>query len=56
MLALLLVPGTPAATRGGSVRPNYVSLSEWARANGHQVNERGRVAAGIVEAYDKAHA
>jgi N-acetylmuramoyl-L-alanine amidase len=33
MLALLLAPGTPAATRGGYVRPNYVSLSEWARAN-----------------------
>src|SRR4051812_34551298 len=33
MLALLLVPWSPAATRGGVVRPNYVSLSEWARAN-----------------------
>jgi N-acetylmuramoyl-L-alanine amidase len=33
VLALLLVPGTPAATRGGYVRPNYVSLSEWAHAN-----------------------
>ena len=31
-------------------------IREWARATGHQVNERGRVAAGIVEAYDKAHA
>ena len=33
VLALLLVPWTPAATRGGYIRPNYVSLSEWARAN-----------------------
>jgi hypothetical protein len=31
-------------------------IREWARANGHQVNERGRVAAGIVAAYEAAHA
>ena len=33
VLALLLAPWTPAATRGDYVRPNYVSLGEWARAN-----------------------
>jgi N-acetylmuramoyl-L-alanine amidase len=33
MITLFLAPGTPAATRGRSVRPNYVSLGEWARAN-----------------------
>jgi N-acetylmuramoyl-L-alanine amidase len=33
MLALLLAPWTFAAAHGGSPRPNYVSLSEWARAN-----------------------
>ncbi len=33
VLALLLAPWLQAAPRGGYVRPNYVSLSEWARAN-----------------------
>ncbi len=31
-------------------------IREWARSNGHPVNERGRIPATIVEAYDKAHA
>ncbi|MGZ4611125.1 MAG: histone-like nucleoid-structuring protein Lsr2 [Actinomycetes bacterium] len=31
-------------------------IREWARANGHQVNERGRIAADVVAAYDNAHA
>ena len=30
-------------------------IREWARANGHKVNERGRISATVVEAYDKAH-
>lgn len=30
-------------------------IREWARSNGHKVNERGRIPATIVEAYDKAH-
>jgi N-acetylmuramoyl-L-alanine amidase len=33
VLALLLAPWMHGAPRGGNVRPNYVSLSEWARAN-----------------------
>lgn len=31
-------------------------IREWARANGHQVNERGRIAATVADAYAKAHA
>ena len=31
-------------------------IREWARTNGHKVNERGRIPATVVEAYDKAHA
>ncbi len=30
-------------------------IREWARANGHKVNERGRIPATVAEAYDKAH-
>lgn len=33
VLTLLLAPWLPAATRGGYIRPNYISLGEWARAN-----------------------
>src|SRR5690349_14384123 len=39
--------------RGGDNRT--AQIREWARANGHQVNERGRIPATVVEAYDKAH-
>jgi Lsr2 len=42
--------------RRGTGDNRTAQIREWARANGHQVNERGRVAAGIVAAYDKAHA
>ena len=31
-------------------------IREWARSNGHKVNERGRIAATVVDAYEKAHA
>ncbi len=31
-------------------------IREWARSNGHAVNERGRIPATVVEAYEKAHA
>ena len=44
--------GRRAGRRGGRTP----EIREWARANGFPVNERGRIAAHIVEAYDKAHA
>jgi hypothetical protein len=54
------VGGRSSAGRGRGRRSSgdnrTAQIREWARANGHQVNERGRVAAGIVAAYDKAHA
>lgn len=30
-------------------------VREWARQNGHDVSERGRVKASVIEAYDAAH-
>ena len=39
--------------RGGDSRT--AEIREWARKNGHKVNERGRIPAAVVEAYDKAH-
>jgi hypothetical protein len=54
------VGGRSSAGRGrarrGSGDNRTAQIREWARANGHQVNERGRVAAGIVAAYNAAHA
>lgn len=40
--------------RGGDNRT--AQIRKWARSNGHQVNERGRIAATVVQAYEKAHA
>ena len=46
--------GTGTSRRkGGDNRT--AQIREWARANGHAVNERGRIPATVVEAYDKAH-
>ncbi|MEU5281148.1 Lsr2 family protein [Streptomyces asoensis] len=35
--------------------PSAEEVRVWARENGHQVNDRGRVPASIREAYEKAH-
>lgn len=35
---------------------NSGPIREWAKANGHNVNDRGRIPAEIREAYEKAHA
>ena len=43
----------PAATT--SSRRDLSAVRAWARANGHQVSDRGRVSAAVQEAYDKAH-
>ena len=40
-------------SRGGS--NEVAEIREWARKNGHQVNERGRIPAPIRAAYDAAH-
>lgn len=55
----------PAPTRGrpaskktqvpGKGREYLTSVRKWARANGYELSDRGRVAAEIQEAYEKAH-
>jgi len=52
--------GSRSARRRGSAggaakRNDLASVREWARANGHQVSDRGRISAEIQAAYDKAH-
>lgn len=41
-----------AASSGG---PSAKEIREWARSNGYDVPDRGRVAADVREAYDAAH-
>jgi hypothetical protein len=49
--------GGASAARAGSPakRTDLAEIREWAKANGHEVSERGRIAGAVVEAYDAAH-
>ena len=40
-------------SRGGAT--NAAAVREWARANGYEVSDRGRVPADVKAAYDAAH-
>jgi Lsr2 len=42
-----------SAQRGG--RHDLGEVRAWARANGHDVSDRGRISAAVTEAYDAAH-
>jgi nucleoid-associated protein Lsr2 len=46
--------GRGRAGRGTGSRT--AQIRAWARDTGHKVNERGRIPADVVEAYEKAHA
>lgn len=39
----------------GARRKDVSAVREWARQNGHDVSERGRIPAAVQEAYDKAN-
>lgn len=41
--------------RRGSGDNRTAEIRQWARSNGHAVNERGRIPATVVEAYEKAN-
>jgi hypothetical protein len=43
------------AVRGPSSGVDTAQVREWARANGHEVSERGRVSKKIIEAYVSAN-
>jgi hypothetical protein len=45
--------GRPGGT-GPRRRRDLQAIRDWARANGHEVSDRGRVSASIVEAYEAA--
>lgn len=48
--------GRRSPTRGtGGRRTDTRAVREWARGHGHEVSDRGRIPASVVEAYDAAH-
>lgn len=42
-------------SNGKSSPEQLAAIREWARKNGHEVADRGRIKADIVEAFDSAH-
>ena len=44
-----------AGASAGQRRGDLSAVRQWARKNGHQVSDRGRISADILAAYDKAH-
>ena len=47
--------GRSAGSRAAGGRRDLADVREWARKNGHQVSDRGRISAEVQAAYDKAH-
>lgn len=45
----------PGRKQRRSGQRDYGPIREWARANGYEVNERGRVPAAVIEAFEAAH-
>lgn len=44
-----------SGTRRRTGQTDYSGIREWAKSNGFDVSERGRVPASVIEAYDAAH-
>jgi hypothetical protein len=44
-----------ASAGRGSTKRDLADVRAWARSNGHQVSDRGRISAEVQAAYDKAH-
>jgi len=47
--------GAAPAPRRRTGQPDYTAVRAWAKENGHQVSDRGRVPAAVMAAYDAAH-
>lgn len=45
----------PAAGGTSGDGSRVQQIRDWARANGHQVSDRGRLSAAVVQAYEAAH-
>jgi len=42
-------------TAGRASRTDLAAVRDWAKSNGHQVSDRGRISATVQQAYDAAH-
>jgi len=47
--------GSKSVTKRSSVGSDSTTIREWARANGHQVSDRGRIKADVIEAFNAAN-
>jgi hypothetical protein len=48
---------TPSVAAGaGRTREQTQAIREWAKKNGYEVSERGRIPSSIIEAFESAHA
>jgi hypothetical protein len=47
-------PRTPRPSRSAAAAAELTALREWARANGFEVNDRGRIPAHVRQAYEAA--
>jgi hypothetical protein len=47
--------GRSGSRATGGDKNRVADIREWARKNGHQVSERGRISATVMSAYDAAH-
>jgi hypothetical protein len=47
--------GGGQSRRSGSSSGDATAIREWARQNGHEVSERGRISAEVRKAYEAAH-
>jgi hypothetical protein len=45
-----------AATSPASNREHTKAIRDWARQNGHDLSDRGRIPANVIEAFEAAHA
>jgi hypothetical protein len=47
---------TPVSGGGGKTSPEQLAaIRDWARQNGYEVSDRGRIKAEVIEAFDAAH-
>ena len=44
-----------SSSGGGGSRHDLSDVRSWARENGYQVSDRGRVSSEVITAYEKAH-
>lgn len=48
-------PGRAAASSSNGSSGNTNEVRQWAKANGYEVSDRGRISAAVREAYEAAH-